>query len=198
MRRWLLLIFLATIAIDWPQLPFNAHATDVAFVAAALAILTQVDAVRPSLTALDLAIAAYLAGSVVSVIFSPEPRVGAIDLARQLYVVAIYVVIVLATRQGLATTVATGLALSGAWLAVLGLGAVLLYYATGARVTAITPIMTLPYIGDTLRVRALTASEAMFACVLAVAMPFLLLHPAMAASRGDVDGGHHAWRAPPR
>jgi len=105
MRRWLLLVFLATIAIDWPQLPFGARATDVAFLAAALAVLTQVKPVRPSLTALDLAIAAYLAGSVASVIFSPEPRASAIDLARQLYVVAIYAVIALAARQGLAATV---------------------------------------------------------------------------------------------
>jgi O-antigen ligase len=183
MRRWLLLVFLATIAIDWPQLPFGARATDVAFVAAALAILTQARPFRPSLTALDLAVAAYLAGSVVSVIFSPAPRASAIDLVRQLYVVAIYVVIVLATRQGLAATVATGLALSGALLAALGLAAVLLYYLTGATITAISPVMSLPYLGDTLRLRAFTASEAMFACVLAVAVPFLLLHPSIAASR---------------
>ncbi len=182
MRRWLLLVFLATIAIDWPQLPFGARATDVAFLAAAVAILAQVKPFRPSLTALDLAIAAYLAGSVVSVLFSPEPRASAIELVRQLYVVAIYVVIVLAARQGLAAVVATGLALSGALLAAIGLGAVLLYYLTGASVTAISPVMSLPYLGDTLRLRAFTASEAMLACVLTVAIPFLLLHPAMAAS----------------
>ena len=43
--------------------------------------------------------------------------------------------------------------------------------------------MTLPYIGETLRLRALTASEAMFACVLAVSVPFVALHPAIEASR---------------
>ena len=37
MRRWLLLLFLATMAINWPQLPFNMRATDLVFVAAAVA-----------------------------------------------------------------------------------------------------------------------------------------------------------------
>ena len=42
--------------------------------------------------------------------------------------------------------------------------------------------MTLPYFGDTLRLRALTASEAMLACVLAMSAPFVLLHPAIRPS----------------
>jgi hypothetical protein len=54
--------------------------------------------------------------------------------------------------------------------------------ATGAGVAALTPVMALPYIGDTVRVRALTASEAMLACVLAAAVPFAMRHPAIVAS----------------
>ena len=60
MRRWLLLLFLATIAIDWPPLPFNARATDAVFVAAAIAILAKAKWSRPRFTALDLAMAGYL------------------------------------------------------------------------------------------------------------------------------------------
>lgn len=180
--RWLLLAFLVTIAIDWPQLPFGARATDLAFGAAALAILARVRSFRPSFIALDFAVALYVAGSVIAVLASPEPRAGAIDLVRQLYVVAIYVVIAIAVRQGLATTIATGLAASGAVLAALGLVAVALYYLAGIRVTAISPVMTLPYLGETLRLRALTTSEAMLACLFAVSAPFLLLHPAVSSS----------------
>ena len=43
--------------------------------------------------------------------------------------------------------------------------------------------MMLPYLGPTLRLSALTATPAMFACVLAVSVPFVILHPAIAASR---------------
>lgn len=183
MRRWLLLLFLATIAIDWPLLPFNARETDAVFVVAAIAIVANAKWSRPRFTALDLAVAGYLAGSVISVMFSPDPRAGAIELVRQSYLVAIYVVIVLAVRQGLAITIATGLASSGAVLAVVGVIALVIQAIVGVGTDRIGPVMSLPYIGETLRLRALTASAAMFACVLAVAVPFVTLHPAIAVSR---------------
>lgn len=183
MRRWLLLIFLATIAIDWPELPFNARATDAVFIAAAIAILTSARWSWPAISALDLAVAGYIAGSGVAVLFSPDPRAGAIELVRHSYLIAIYVVVVVAVRLGLARTVATGLALSGIVLAVLGVIALAVQVLFGVGTDRIGPVMVLPYIGETLRLRALTASAAMFACVLAVSVPFLMLHPAVAASR---------------
>ena len=51
--------------------------------------------------------------------------------------------------------------------------------------------MTLPYFGDTLRLRALTASEAMLACVLAMSAPFVLLHPAIRPSPLQRDDRGH-------
>ena len=183
MRRWLLLLFLATIAIDWPQLPFNARATDAVFVVAAVAILAKAKWSWPQFTALDLAVAGYIAGSVISVLLSPDPRSGAIELVRQSYLVAIYIVIVLAVRQGLATTVATGLASSGAVLAAVGVIALIIQAVFGVGTDRIGPVMTLPYLGPTLRLSALTVSPAMFACVLAVSVPFVMLHPEIAASR---------------
>ena len=183
MRRWLLLLFLATIAIDWPQLPFNARATDVIFVVAAIAILAKAKWSRPQFASLDLAVAGYLAGSALAVMFSPDPRAGAIEIIRQLYLVAVYVIIVLAVRQGLAPAVATGLAASGALLAGFGVIALAVQAIFGLGSPRIGPVMTLPYIGETLRLRAFTASEAMFACVLAVSVPFVMLHPAVKASR---------------
>lgn len=183
MRRWLLLAFLATIAIDWPQLPFNARATDVAFVAAAIATLATTRWARPTLTSLDLAIAAYLGGSLVSMLSSPDPRAGAIEMVRQIYLVVIYAVIAIASRQGLASSVGSGLAVSGGWLAAFGVVALGVEAVFGVGSPRIGPVMSLPYIGDTLRLRALTASEAMFACVLAVSLPFVMLHPAVVSSK---------------
>ncbi|HJU41917.1 MAG TPA: O-antigen ligase family protein [Vicinamibacterales bacterium] len=194
MRRWLLLLFLATMAVDWPRLAYGARLTDIAFAAAAIAIVVNPPfapaALRrgglfswPRRTALDFAIIAYIAGSLPAVIFSPDLRTSSIELVRQLYLVAIYVAIAMAVKQGAARTIATGIALCGAMIAALGLAAVAAFYLTGARTTAITPITSLPYIGDTLRLRALAASEAMVACVLAMSVPFALLHPEVNASR---------------
>jgi len=183
MRRWLLLLFLATIAIDWPLLPFNARATDALFIVAAIAILTKARWLWPSFTALDLAVAGYITGSVIAVLFSPDPRAGAIELVRHAYLAAIYVVIVVAVKQGLAPTVATGLALSGAVLAVLGVVALPIQAMLGVGTDRIGPVTSLPYLGETLRLRAFTATPALLACVLTVSVPFVVLHPAIAASR---------------
>ena len=181
--RTCLLIFLATVAIDWPQLPFNARATDAAFVAAAIAILAGARPwVIPRLTVLDIAVIAYIAGSLPAVFTSPDLRASGIELVRQLYLVDIYIVIALAVRQGLTGTVASGLALSGGVLASLGVIAISVQAIVGAGAFAIGRVMTLPYFGDTLRLRALTASEAMLACVLAMSAPFVLLHPAIRPS----------------
>ena len=183
MQRWLLLVFLTTIAIDWPQLPVNIRATDVAFVAAAIAVVANTRSwTRPRLQFLDIAIVIYLAGSLLSVVFSPEPRVSAVELIRHIYVAVIYVVIAIAVGQGLAHTIGTGLALSGGVLAVLGLAAAALHTITGYGIAELTPVMTLPYVGETVRVSALTATPAMFALVLTVSAPFAMRHPAITGS----------------
>ncbi|HEX6217310.1 MAG TPA: O-antigen ligase family protein, partial [Vicinamibacterales bacterium] len=183
MRRWLLLLFLATMAINWPQLPFNMRATDLVFVAAALAIVaTARPWTWPRLSALDYTVAAYIGGSVIATALSPDVRVSSVELVRHLYVVSIYIVIAVAVRHGLAHTVGTGLALSGGLLAALGVAATVLLMISGIRIDAIGRIATLPYLGDTLRVQALTASESMLACALAVSAPFVLLHPVIRSS----------------
>src|SRR5688572_105377 len=186
MRRWLLLLFLATIAVDWPPLPLNAQLADVVFAAAALAIVVDHRWTRPRFANLDLAIAAYLLGSAVSAVFSPEVRVSGVELARHLYLVAIYIVIAIAVRQGLAGMVASGLALSGAILAMIGLTGAALNAIFDIDSAAVLSVMSLPYIGETVRLRALTASEAMFACVLAMSAPFIVLHPYIRSSRNRV------------
>ncbi len=185
MRRWLLLAFLTTIAVDWPQhFRFNIRVTDAALIAAASAILGTVRSwAMPRLRLLDIAIVIYLAGSTVSVVFSPDPRTSSVELIKHFYVASIYAIVALAVRQGFATTVATGLALSGAVLAVVGLIAALVRTTTGYGFTALTPVTALPYIGEIVRIRALTLSESMFASVLAVSLPFTVLHPVVQQSR---------------
>jgi len=188
MRRWLLLLFLATTAIDWPQqLPFNMRATDVIFIAAAMATIVSARPFAvPRLSPLDVTIAAYIGGSIVSTAFSPDVGVSIIELVRHLYLVSIYIVIAIAVRQGLAGSIASGLALSGAVLATIGLAGAALKAIFDIDSAALLSVMSLPYIGETVRLRALTASEAMFACVLAMSAPFIVSHPYIRSARNRV------------
>jgi hypothetical protein len=175
--RYLLLLFLITIGVNWPELPYNARLADVLFVALALAVCLS--ALRTPHTALkwrwsDLAIAGYLLGAVPAILISDDRRASAIELVRELYLVAIYVVFAIAARRGLANTIAKGLALGGAILAAAGLVVVALHVIGVAPPPLVGEVMSLPYIGATLRLRALTATPAMFACVLTAAMPFAI------------------------
>lgn len=120
-------------------------------------------------------IGCYLLGSVVATITSAEPRASAIELIRHAYLAVIYVAIFTAVRLGHAATVGLGLALSGALIVVAGLALTITTIVSGIAFPAAGEIMTLPYVGDVLRLRAFTASEAMLACVLAMAGPFAIV-----------------------
>ena len=172
--RILLLVFLSTLALNWPELPFNARLTDLAFVALAIALVFS-PLRRPRLHRLDVLIAVYLLGSVVATITSVDPRSSAIELIRHAYLAAIYVAIAAAMRLGNASTIGLGLALSGALIAGVGLLLTTVTLVSGMSFPAAGEIMTLPYVGNVLRLRAFTASEAMLACVLAMAVPFAIV-----------------------
>ena len=179
----LLCAFLAAIGLNWPELPFNARAADVIFIPLAIAVIaTRVP--RMTWHRSDTAVAIYLLGALPAIAVSADQRHSAIEFVRQLYLVAIYIVIAIVARRGLAALVGTGLALGGAVLSYVGL----LFVAVtliGARPWPLMgEVMTLPYVGHVLRVRALTASEAMLASVLTVAVPFAITSCTSLRSRG--------------
>ena len=122
----------------------------------------------------DLAVAGYLLGAVPAILISDDRRASAIELVRELYLVAIYVVFAIAARRRLANSIGKGLALGGAILAAAGLVVVALHVIGVAPPPLVGEVMSLPYIGATLRLRALTATPAMFACLLTAAMPFAI------------------------
>ncbi len=176
--RVLLLAFLTTLAIDWPQLPLNARLTDAAFIvlAVAVAIASASTSLRlPRLHRLDWLVGGYLLGSVIATLWSDDPRASAIELVRHGYLAAVYLVIAAAVRLGYAGTIGLGLALGGAAIALPGVALTIATLASGIAFPAAGSIMTLPYVGSVLRLRAFTASEAMLACVLAMAIPFAIV-----------------------
>ena len=167
----LLLIFLAVIGVNWPELPYNARLADLVFIPLAIAVVALPRA-RWTWRTVDYAVAGYLLGALPSIALSEDVQRSTFEFTRHIYVVAIYAVFAMATRQGLATTIGKGLAIGAAALSIVGL-IVLMF--SGAAWPLIGEVMQMPYIGATLRLRALTATPAMFACVLTAAVPFAIV-----------------------
>ena len=169
----LLLLFLAAIGVNWPELPYNARLADLIFIplAALVVVLPQR---RWTWQWPDLAVAIYLLGAVPAIAVSADRTHSAMEFAREIYLAIVYVVVAMAARHGMSRDVGKGLALGGAILSVAGLAFVIRQLFGAAPWPPMGEVMPLPYIGDTLRLRAMTASEAMLACVLTASIPFAI------------------------
>ena len=172
-REVLLLLFLITIGVNWPELPYNARLADVLFIPLAIAVVSR--GAQWTWRWPDTAVVIYLVGALPAIIVSMDQRQSAMELVRECYLAAVYFIVATAARDGFARTVGTGLVLAGTIPAVAGL-----VYFIALRVTGAPPwqpigeVMVLPYLGDTLRLRALAVTPAMFACVLTAAVPFAI------------------------
>lgn len=170
----LLILFLAAIGVDWPPLLYHARLADLIFVPLAISML-MLSGLRWTWRRPDLAIAIYLLGALPAIAVSADQRQSATELIRELYLVAIYVVVAIGAREGFARTTAKGMALGGGILSITGLIFVVLQSSGGGPAALLMgEFMQLPYLGETLRLRAMTASEAMLACVLTAAVPFAI------------------------
>jgi hypothetical protein len=170
----LLLLFLAAIGVNWPDLPYNARLADLIFIPLA-ALVVALPQSRWTWRWPDLAVAIYLLGAVPAIAVSTDRTQSAMEFVREIYLAVVYVVIAMAARYGMARTIGKGLALGGAVLAAAGLVFVIRQTIGASPWPPMGEVMPLPYIGDTLRLRALTASEAMLACVLTAAIPFAIV-----------------------
>ena len=172
--EFLLLLFLAVIGVNRPALPFNATGADLIFVPLAISILAAAG-FRWTWRRPDFAVAIYLLGAVPAIAISTDQRASAVELLRELYLAAIYFIIAIAAREGFARAVGKGLALGAGVLSIAGLIFIVLHRSgMMAPAPGMGEFMQLPYLGETLRLRAMTASEAMFACLLTAAVPFAI------------------------
>jgi hypothetical protein len=163
----LLSAFLAVIGVNWPELPFGARLADLIFIP--LSMITLVRCLVPDTTRRTMvvfrtlphitwrrsetAIAVYLLASLPALVVSADPRHGAIELVREIYGAAIYVVMLLATCQGFAPLIAVALPAGVAALSTAGLAIVAWHSITGATWLPMGEVMQLPYLGDTLRLK---------------------------------------------
>jgi hypothetical protein len=180
---WLLVvIWLASLGVDWPQFPGGARLADVLFVPAALAVFRG-DRLRVRLRRLDALVIAYVAAGSVGLIVSSNRAATLMELGRHAYLAVIYGVVAAAIVGGLGAAVRSGLTLMGTWLAITALGLAVWFRVQPVDLPAIGEVMVVPYAGDVLRLRALTASPTMFACLLTMALPFAIAGRMQASDR---------------
>lgn len=169
----LLLFFLAAIGVNWPSLPFNASIADLIFVPLAVIVLA-LPLPRLSWQRVDLAVVIYLLGALPAIAVSTDIRASGVEFVRELYLVAIYIVIAVLAKRRSVEIIGIGLSNGGVALSIGGLFFVIRQLMGAAPFPAMGEVMTLPYLGNVLRLRAFTASEAMFACLLTTAVPFAI------------------------
>src|SRR5690349_20296934 len=136
--------FAALIGVAWPPLPFNASVADFVFVVLAITVVLS-PLPKISWHRSDLAVAIYLLGALPAIAVSSDHRGSLIEFVRELYLVAIYIVIVIATRSGLARTIVRGLLFGGLLLSLLSLYFAVAYLFGMAPWPPAGELMTLPY-----------------------------------------------------
>lgn len=184
-------VFLASLGLNWPFLPLNIRLADLLFFPLVGLLIQdprpgsdqvprlrsgQAPGARPGLGLLDFLVAAYLVGSLPSLFATTDLRSSLIELLRHGYVVAIYGAVAVAVYRGHVTAVMTGMAAGAVGLASLGVVFAAAYLVQPFDLPAMGAVMKLPYAGPVLRLHALTATPAMLACLLTIAVPFAIVN----------------------
>jgi hypothetical protein len=173
-------VFLASLGLNWPFLPLNIRLAELLFIPLAVLLArslwtTLATSTKPSLSPLDLLAAGYLAGGLPSLLATTDLRFSLVELVRHGYVVAIYAAVAVAVYRGHVTAVMTGMTAGAACLSILGVLFMAAYAIRPFEFSSIGTVLNLPYGGPVLRLRALTATPAMFACLLTAAVPFAIV-----------------------
>jgi len=111
---------------------------------------------------------------VPAIAVSTDTRASVMELVREVYLVAIYLVLAILAKRKSEGIIGIGLASGGLVLSITGLFFVARQLIGSAPFPPMGEVMALPYLGNVLRLRAFTASEAMFACLLTAAVPFAI------------------------
>lgn len=176
-----LVVFLATLGLNWPFLPLNIRLADLLFVPLVVLLVLhpgsrRTATARPALGFLDFLVAAYVVGSLPSLLATTDLRSSLIELLRHLYVVGIYAAVALAVTRGHLDAALKGMAAGPALLALLGVAFTAACIVRPFEAEAMGTVLNLPYAGPVLRLRALTATPAMLACLLTIAVPFAIVN----------------------
>lgn len=171
---WAIAVFCAVLAVDWPVLPGGVRLADALFVVAAAALVAERRPAPLRLVWLDGLVIAYLLGGLPSLLASDDVRVSATEWARQLYLAGVYALVAVAVARGRTGAVAVGVTAGSVALCLLGLGAAAAHAVIPFDAPLLGETMSVPYAGEVFRVRALTASPTMLACLVTIGAPLAL------------------------
>jgi hypothetical protein len=185
----LIMLFVASLGLNWPALPGNAHLPDLLFgplVLLSAAVLIRERQLRAvSWTRLDVWLLAYLAGALPSLAATDDMRASLAELLRHAYLVAIYATLAAVVVSGRQRAVGGGFRWSALVHAAFGLAATAIFAFGMPMPPDIGEVMRMPYVGDVLRLRALTFSPSMLGALLTATAPFVFV----AAVANDAGAG---------
>src|SRR5580765_8351852 len=188
----LVVLFVGSLGLNWPVLPGNSHLPELLFgPLVALTVVVQVRERQPravSWTRLDLWVVAYLAGALPSLLATDDLRSSLVELVRHSYLVAIYVALAAVVRSGRQDAIGGGFRWSALAHAAFGLAATAIFAFGMPMPPDIGEVMRMPYVGDVLRLRALTFSPSMLGALLTATAPFVF-----AAALSDHAGAGRRW-----
>ena len=175
----LIVLFVASLGLNWPALPGNAHLPELLFgplvLLSAAVLIRERQTHAVSLTRLDLWVLAYLAGALPSLVATDDMRASLIELVRHAYLVAIYVTLAAVVVGGRQRAVGGGFRWSALVHAAFGLAATAMFAFGMPMPPDIGEVMRMPYVGDVLRLRALTFSPSMLGALLTATAPFVFV-----------------------
>ena len=173
--EWGVFLYIGLIPIGWSPFPAQMQWADLAFVGLGLAILAARQPRRLSFHALDVFVAAYLAGSLLSFRRTPDLMQSALAFAKQAYLVLVYgACSLLARERGLAAKMLRWTAGVAAVLAAAGLLALGTFAAGIPWLAPLLTVGVLPEAGKTVRITGPLMSPGFFCNYLTVAFPILL------------------------
>lgn len=188
----LVVVFVASLGLNWPALPGNARLPELLFgplvLVAAIVLIRERQPRAVSVTRLDLWVVAYVAGALPSLLATDDVRSSLVELVRHAYLAAIYVALAAIVIGGRQAAVGAGFRWSAMLHATFGLAATLIFALGMAMPPDIGEVMHMPYVGDVLRLRALTFSPSMLGALLTATAPFVF-----AAALSDNGGAGGRW-----
>jgi hypothetical protein len=161
-------------------LPGHVQLADLVFPAL---LLLVVPAARWRIRPLDLFLLLFLVGSVLSVPGSLAPRQSVLDVLKEAYLFAAYLVLAQVMARAGVLNIMRWLPASAAVTSALSLLAALVFVIAGSIWTIFGQPMPLPYVGTAFRLTGTLETPEFFGNLLTVAVPFAIVYRAQAADR---------------
>lgn len=178
--------YVVLMTISWSPFPWNVQWSEIFFVALLAYAGAAGDLAVWRLHPVDVLVGGYLLGALPSFVRSSDIAMTAVQYAKHLYLVLLYVVFsrLVIHRRNLVATL-DWLGVAAGVTAGVGVAAAGVYYALGVRIPRVGMLMPIPYVGEAFRPYGAFQSPEMFADYLVFAAPAVIGIASVA--------GHQRW-----